>query len=77
MAHAHAPRRAGTLVLRSPSQQAGDLAPSLSLTVLQANFISQYCGETNGNDLLNVGEYWADLRSSPPSLITLPDSAKF
>ena len=27
-----------------------------------ANFITQYCGDTVGNELFNVGEYWADLR---------------
>ena len=32
-----------------------------------ANFISQYCGETVGNELFNVGEYWADLRRVPCS----------
>ena len=32
---------------------------------LQANFISQYCGETVGNEVFNVGEYWADLRCTP------------
>lgn len=27
-----------------------------------AEFMQQYCGETVGNDALNVGEFWCDLR---------------
>lgn len=25
-------------------------------------YMKQYCGETVGNDVFNVGEYWADLK---------------
>ena len=25
-------------------------------------FMKQYCGETVGNNVFNVGEYWADLK---------------
>lgn len=29
--------------------------------------MQQYCGETVGNELFNVGEYWADLRCARPA----------